>query len=272
MSARGRHRRMIGDRLRTEPLLGAVAMCVRPGSIVLDIGTGLGILAVAAAKAGAARVWACDLDEEALGEAELAARREGVADRIEFIRRLSYDLKLPKRADIAICEAVGSFAFDENILAAVKDARRRLLKRGARIIPERVELWGAPIGRAPRMMRPADIARVREADLLIPPARIASVNLMKDAPAALSARWSFGLGKAGEVRAIAVWPRVTWAGNLRTDASPLAPPTHWKQGILPLEARRMGRGEWAEVEIIIRPHPSDPRTMTERLWRWADRR
>ena len=59
---------------------------VRPGTRVLDVGTGSGILAKAAALLGAERVWACDIDPIAVeiagmgfvGSAEAVAA--GVAD------------------------------------------------------------------------------------------------------------------------------------------------------------------------------------------------
>lgn len=55
------------------------------GGSLLDVGTGTGILAIAAAKiAPDARVEACDTDAEAVGIAEENARLNGVADRIEF--------------------------------------------------------------------------------------------------------------------------------------------------------------------------------------------
>jgi ribosomal protein L11 methyltransferase len=55
------------------------------GGSLLDVGTGTGILAIAAAKiAPDARVEACDTDAEAVAIAEENARLNGVADRIEF--------------------------------------------------------------------------------------------------------------------------------------------------------------------------------------------
>jgi ribosomal protein L11 methyltransferase len=55
------------------------------GGSLLDVGTGTGILAIAAAKlAPDASVEACDTDAEAVAIAEENARLNGVADRIEF--------------------------------------------------------------------------------------------------------------------------------------------------------------------------------------------
>ena len=55
---------------------------VRPGDTVLDLGCGSGLLAIAAAKLGARRVVATDVDSEALAATRENARRHGVADRV----------------------------------------------------------------------------------------------------------------------------------------------------------------------------------------------
>lgn len=52
---------------------------------VLDIGTGTGILAVAAVKLGAALVVALDVDPDAIGAARVNAARNGCAERIELL-------------------------------------------------------------------------------------------------------------------------------------------------------------------------------------------
>jgi len=50
----------------TQLCLEALETCVRPGVSVLDVGTGSGILAQAAALLGAGPVWACDIDPDAV--------------------------------------------------------------------------------------------------------------------------------------------------------------------------------------------------------------
>lgn len=53
---------------------------VKPGDVVIDVGTGTGILAVAAAKLGARRVAALDVDERAVNQAAANAGRNSVSN------------------------------------------------------------------------------------------------------------------------------------------------------------------------------------------------
>jgi ribosomal protein L11 methyltransferase len=53
-----------------------------PGMRVLDVGTGSGILAIAAAKLGASRVLACDVEQQSIPVARENARANGVAERV----------------------------------------------------------------------------------------------------------------------------------------------------------------------------------------------
>ena len=60
------------------------ALADRAGARVLDIGTGSGILAVAAVKLGAISVLGIDVDPDATSAAQTNAERNGCADRIEI--------------------------------------------------------------------------------------------------------------------------------------------------------------------------------------------
>ncbi|MEQ1693692.1 MAG: 50S ribosomal protein L11 methyltransferase, partial [Gemmatimonas sp.] len=55
---------------------------LRAGDVVADLGAGSAVLSIAAAKLGAARVYAIELDGEAIPDAEANVARNGVADRV----------------------------------------------------------------------------------------------------------------------------------------------------------------------------------------------
>jgi ribosomal protein L11 methyltransferase len=58
---------------------------VRPGDVVADLGAGSAVLSIAAAKLGAARVAAIELDHDAIENAEENVAANAVSDRVEVI-------------------------------------------------------------------------------------------------------------------------------------------------------------------------------------------
>ena len=68
----------------TQLALAALEDALQPGEVVVDVGTGSGVLAIAAAKLGAVCVYAFDRDSEAGPTAAANLRRNGVADRIQL--------------------------------------------------------------------------------------------------------------------------------------------------------------------------------------------
>jgi hypothetical protein len=138
------HARMLSDVRRTDAYLAAIRSAVRPGDIVIDIGTGSGILAVAAAKAGADRVYAIEASDIA-AVARRVFEDNGVADRVTLVEGWSSDVELPERANVLVTETLGVEPFEEDILGTVLDARRRLLVPGARLIPGSLRLAVQPL-------------------------------------------------------------------------------------------------------------------------------
>lgn len=143
---------MLNDRRRTESFLAAVRQVVRPGDVVVDIGTGTGVLAIAAAQAGAARVYAV----EATGIGKLAEanfRANGLQDRITLVPGWSMHVTLPERADVLVSEIIGNDPFGEQVIEVTTDARTRLLKPGARMVPSRINVFGLPMAVPDRTIR-----------------------------------------------------------------------------------------------------------------------
>jgi hypothetical protein len=138
------HARMLHDDRRTGDYLTALRTAVRPGDVVLDIGTGSGVLAVAAARAGARRVYAV----EASDIAEVAGRvfaANGVTDTVTLISGWSREIELPEPADLLVAEIIGNEPLEEEILETTLDARRRLLRPDARLLPHTLTLLARPL-------------------------------------------------------------------------------------------------------------------------------
>ena len=62
-----------------------------------------------------------------------------------LIRGWSRDIELPEPADVLVAEVIGNEPFEEEILETTLDARRRLLKPDARLIPHALELVARPL-------------------------------------------------------------------------------------------------------------------------------
>jgi hypothetical protein len=108
---------------------------------------------------------------------------------------------------------------------------------------------------------------VKRADLMSKPKMIAVVDFSSRFGKSVRAKARFTISKGGSVEAFAVWPEIVWHGKMATSASPLAKPTHWMQGILPVEHLSRKTCERVEFEMIVEPHPDSPLAMTERLWK-----
>jgi precorrin-6B methylase 2 len=138
------HIRMLEDVARTGAYLEAIRQVVCPGDVVVDLGTGTGVLAVAAAKAGARRVYAI----EATDIADVAQRvfeANECADRITLVRGWSTRVELPERGDVMVSELVGDEALREEILEYTRDALARHLKPGAAMVPRGLTVRAIPV-------------------------------------------------------------------------------------------------------------------------------
>lgn len=138
------HRELLEDRVRNRAFYAALRKRVTGDSVVLDIGSGTGIWAVAAALLGARRVVAVEKDPLLIRLIKNLARENRVQDRIEIIEGDSRKIKLSREFDLLVSETIGNSAFDEDIVPILIDARKRFLKREAALIPSMVSLIAAP--------------------------------------------------------------------------------------------------------------------------------
>ncbi|MBG9389084.1 50S ribosomal protein L11 methyltransferase [Caenimonas aquaedulcis] len=133
---------MIADRVRMQAYTRAMRESIRPGSVVLDIGTGTGVLALLACKFGARRVFAIEPSDTIQLARDLAAAN-GFADRIEFMQALSTEVDVPERADVIVSDLRGVLPLHDGHLPSIVDARERLLAPGGTLIPRSDTLWVA---------------------------------------------------------------------------------------------------------------------------------
>src|SRR5712691_7013924 len=141
---------MIADEQRTDAYARALEARVTDGAVVADLGTGSGIMALIACRAGARRVYAIEPDD-VIQVAREAAAANGFADRIHFIQATSTGLDLPEPVDGIVSDLRGALPFFGGGIAAVIDARNRWLTRGRGwLIAERDTLWASLVA-SPRL-------------------------------------------------------------------------------------------------------------------------
>lgn len=143
--------RMAADAVRMDAYARALARAVRPGSVVVDIGAGTGVFSLLAARAGAKRVHAIDPNPAIFLLPELA-RENGVGDRIVIHPTTSFEVELPERADVIVSDLRGVSPFHADHVAAIRDARERLLAPGGVLVPLRDRLFVAAV-ESPGMWR-----------------------------------------------------------------------------------------------------------------------
>ncbi len=135
---------MITDDVRMTAYSTALRRFIKPSSVVLDIGTGPGILALLACQFGAGSVYAIEPDNAIEVARELAAVN-GFGDRIHFIQKVSTEVDVPVKADVIISDLRGVLPLFQSHLPSIIDARQRLLASEGILIPQRDMLWATVV-------------------------------------------------------------------------------------------------------------------------------
>ena len=139
------HFAMMADRMRNEGYEAAIRRAA-PGKRVLDIGTGAGLLALMAARAGAAHVTTCEAVPLIADRARQIVRVNGLSDRITIIPRYSTEISVPdvmaEKAEMMVTETFASALINESVLPIVEHAHEHLLTSDAIVIPAAASVMG----------------------------------------------------------------------------------------------------------------------------------
>ena len=139
------HELLLQDRLRMAAFEIGVKEVVRPGMVVLDLGTGTGVLAQWALEAGAQRVYGVDLNSSILNIARKRLAAAGLGGRFVPVHGLSFDVTLPEPVDLIVSEILGNIVDNEDCARILGDARHRLLKPDGLMLPHRAESYVVPV-------------------------------------------------------------------------------------------------------------------------------
>jgi predicted RNA methylase len=275
------HRELLADEARTNAFRDAIGRTVKPGDVVIDLGCGSGILSFFACQAGAARVYAID-QTEAAEVARYLARQLGFADRITVLRKPSREVELPEQAQVLISETLGVFGLDEGIASSVIDARQRMLRADARILPSHVGLsimpveldydydrrvasWSEPqygFDLSPMRVFASNnlfFAHIRSNAYIADPVEAFTAALHTIEGTEFTGTATFTAARDAQLHGFGAFFTATLAPGIRL-TNRGARSTSWSQGFLPLEepiAIRAGDSIEAEVQ-----------TDDGRSWRW----
>ena len=250
------HMDMLNDEVRMAAYSNAIKSHIKPNDTVVDIGTGTGILAIIAAKAGAKKVIGIDYSD-IIDYAQKIKNLNCPDLNIKFIKRNLLNQQLPSiSADLLICELFGNFGIDESIIDILTTVRKSFLKPNGRIIPQSFELMVAPIqctvayrdlANWNQIIHDVDFSPLQErayncvyqitndpVRLLAPPCTLVNVNLhtVETLPKTLTAKFKFN--KSGIIHGIAGWFRSKLNENHWLESGPESAHTHWGQVMFPI--------------------------------------
>lgn len=139
------HFAMLDDEKRNSAFEAAIKRAVA-GRRVLDIGTGAGLLAMMAARAGAAHVTSCETIGIVAERARQIIAANGLAEKITVIAKPSTELIMgmdaKQPAEVLITETFASGVVGEGILQTLEHANANLLTADAVVIPQAASVMG----------------------------------------------------------------------------------------------------------------------------------
>uniref|UniRef100_A0A7S4R913 type I protein arginine methyltransferase n=1 Tax=Alexandrium monilatum TaxID=311494 RepID=A0A7S4R913_9DINO len=285
------HEEMLKDTPRVEAYRRAIERhgpewAQRGDVTVVDVGSGTGLLAVLAARAGAQRVIAVEASRLAYFLRQIAEANSR-AGAIEVHECRAEELQLPggERADVIVSEWMGYCLFYENMLPSVLAVRDRYLKPGGAMLPSHCRLQMAPLedpawreskvgfwrdvhGIDMSALAPLATATACEkpqhrvvapGGLLAPPFEVLALDLSTVTEAELGrfeASLSFEVPAGRRLDGFVAWFECDFgsAGQLLS-TGPSEAPTHWRQTVFSLrQTLEGGGGRTVEGLVTVERH------------------
>lgn len=270
------HGPMLQDEARNTSYARGVAAAVKPGMTVLEIGTGAGLVAMLCARAGA-NVVTCEENPMVAATALEVIARNGLSDRIRVVPKRSSELRvgddLAEPADLLISELFDDMLYGDSIVAIIADARKRLLKPDAPVLPPRSELRIALVSNRPgraaeplgmvegfdlspfNLLSPQPARRTRlipsRAEQRSDPASALAVDFDTAAPFGPDREKVVLRSEGGRVDGVAQWIRYDFAPDNVFENDPFSDQwSHWGVPVFPLaEPIETMPGDLVEIDI-----------------------
>jgi protein arginine N-methyltransferase 1 len=276
---------MIVDSVRRSPYMQAIEAAVRPGNVVVDLGSGPGFFALIACRAGARRVYAIDLDEIVQFGRHFAAANS-FTDRIEFLQGDSRQIQLPERADVIVSDIRGTLPFSGHSLISLEDARQRFLAEGGTLIPQRDTLYAAIVESEkfyneisspwqssdegldlspalPCVLNDVHSTHLTPDQLVTEPQSWRVIEYMTSPNIRAAATLQFRTTRRGTAHGVAIWFDTQLLGKIGFSCAPGGPETVYGHSFLPwLQPVTIYAGQEIQVELHADLIGGDY------IWRW----
>jgi predicted RNA methylase len=132
------------DKKRTKLFEKAIKKAVMPGSIVLDSGTGSGVMALFAARAGAEKVTALEMDPYVASIARSSVKQNGYEKVVDVVNEdiRSYQFDTSRKFDVVIMEMLTTGMIDEYQVWAMNHLHKKgIIDEKTKIIPYRQDTF-----------------------------------------------------------------------------------------------------------------------------------
>lgn len=255
------HRLMLGDSLRNKLVAKAIRQVVNEDTSFLDIGAGSGVWAILAAKLGAKRVVAVEIEEPLIPFIYKHAQENGVANKIEIIHGKSDDVKIKGKFDVIVSELFGGDAMGAETIKSFIDLRTRFLAADGVLMPHRLVTFAAPVYlrsgdvpagldlgtdflRSVQLNYPLNLTagEKRRVEDLGDPVPIVDIDFLsiENPPSLANLTASWNLDDISKVNAIATFNRHYFTEKIQMDSRKSQ---SWSVGIYPFEPFAVKKGE-----------------------------
>ena len=282
------HERMLADQVRVTAYHTAIKKHVSQEDVVIDLGTGTGILAFFASQQNPKKIHAID-HSSTIEIAEYLSSKNSISN-IEFHKTHSSKLSKDIRASIIIHEQIGDFLFEEDMINNISELRDRFLLPDGKILPNKFELFFEPVQlnddrRTPYLwennlygvcfssakewlsahkqkgkstaawhsirLSPGDVASFN-----CNPESVMSFDLLTVEPKSLPKVLNFRkkIVEAGPMDGFCLYFKVIFDEEIEFETSPLAKPTHWASQLFRIERAHLMEGDVIAVELYMGDH------------------
>ncbi|XP_066394151.1 probable protein arginine N-methyltransferase 1 [Miscanthus floridulus] len=291
----GIHEEMLKDVVRTKTYQNVISQnsFLIKDKVVLDVGSGTGILSLFCAKAGAKHVYAIECSEMADMAKEIV-KSNGYSDVITVIKGKVEEIEFPvPKVDVIISEWMGYFLLFENMLNTVLYARDKWLADGGVVLPDKtslrltaiedaeykedkIEFWNNVYGfdmsciKKQVMMEP--LVDTVDANQIVTNCQLLKtmdISKMTPGDASFTVPFKLVAERNDYIHALVAYFDVSFTKCHKLmgfSTGPRSKATHWKQTVLYLEdVITICQGETLTGSMTVTPNKSNPRDIDIKL-------